>query len=68
MTLFLFLSLGDYIYGYDGNITMVHNTIFNPECYSNNCISFNFIFRIKGLTYAKKTCLQMGNNPRRKLK
>lgn len=63
MTLFLFLSLGDYIYGHYGNITMVYNTIFSSKCYSINFINFNFIFRIKGLTYAKKTYLLMGTIP-----
>ena len=43
-SLFLFLSLGDYIYGHYGNIAMVYNTIFSSKCYSINCISFNFIF------------------------
>lgn len=46
MTLFLFLYLGDYIYERYGNITMVHNTIFNSEYYSIDFIAFNFICRI----------------------
>lgn len=63
MTLFLFLSLGDYIYGHYGNSTMVHNTIFNSEYYSIDFIAFNFIYRIYGLTSAKKTYLYMGTIP-----